>query len=377
MARSLALPPAHSETVSRERGPSGGERGSGPGERDEQPQLDDRLVRRVGIAGFGLIIPYVTSLFAGVEVGDWAWWVGTVWFVALSAGIWHGNRWLLFEQRRHFGWFDHPVRKVVMLATAVVLYTVPLTVVALLVWFGGRGLPADWAAVQQVTLINVVCVLFVSHGYETALLVGERQGDRLRVAQLDRARAQAELAAFLAQIDPHFVFNSLHTLGHLIETSPSRAAAFNARLARVYRYLIRQRGRTLVPLREELAFVEDYVQLMRIRHGAGVACVVPDGLGLAGVQVLPTGIQLLVDNAIKHNEIDEARPLEIAIELGPEAVVVSNVSRPRRSLRPSAGVGLQNLDERSRLVHGKGIEVSQRDGRFTVRVPLTSQEVGE
>ncbi len=327
-------------------------------------------MRRLGIGAFGLSIPYLTNLFDDLTAADPAWWFGTGWFLALSAAIWHGNRWLLFEQRRHFEWFDHPLRKVLMLASAVVLYTAPLTVVAMLAWFGGRAVPPDWSAVQLVVLVNVVCVLFVSHGYETALLVGERLGDRLEVAQLGRARAQAELAAFLAQVDPHFVFNSLHTLGHLIETSPARAAAFNTRLARVYRYLLRQRGRTLVPLSEELAFVADYVQLMQIRHGAALHCAVPSGQGLESIRVLPTGVQLLVENAIKHNELDEARPLEIVIEVDAHAVVVGNPARPRRSLRPSAGIGLRNLDERARLVHGRGIEISQRDGRFTVLVPL-------
>lgn len=373
MARSIAPHRRDLEPVSDERGRQVGERGLGGDEPEAEPVLNDRLIRRLGIAAFGLSIPNVTTLFDGLGPSDASWWIGLLWFLGLSAAIWHGNRWLLFEQRRHFGWFDHPLRKVVMLATAVVLYTSPLTVIALLVWFGGRGLPPDWSAMRLVVLINVVCVLFVSHGYETALLVGERQGDRLRVAQLDRARAQAELSAFLAQVDPHFVFNSLHTLGHLIETSPARAAEFNTHLARVYRYLLKQRGRTLVPLREELAFVRDYVELMRIRHGAALVCEVPDSDGLDGVRVLPTGIQLLVENAIKHNELDAAEPLTVSIQVDTAQVVVDNPRRPRRTVRPSAGIGLQNLNERARLVYGRGVDVSQRDGRFTVRLPLTTE----
>jgi LytS/YehU family sensor histidine kinase len=173
------------------------------------------------------------------------------------------------------------------------------------------------------------------------------------------------------------VFNSLNTLGHLIETDPQRAATFNQDLAGVYRYLLRQRGRSLVPLREELGFCRAYVELMKIRHGAALRCELPDpGSALEHASLPPTALQLLIENAIKHNEVGANAPLDIVIELDPTpaapAVIVRNLRRPRKSLRESAGVGLRNLDERSKLAVGRGLEIEQ-GAEFRVRVPLAER----
>jgi hypothetical protein len=383
MAHSLTLASARTQANSREPGPERGESGTWPDEAlgfGHSPPLavpvgiDDRWARAIGIPGFGLIIPHVTGLLAGLGPTQIAWWIGTLWFLAIAFSIWHGNRWLLLEQRRHYGWFEHPLRKLSMLLAAIVLFTTPLTVATLLIWYGWRGLVPDWDVIRTVVLINVICVVFVTHAYETVFLIKEREGDLLRVARLDRARAEAELAAFLAQVDPHFVFNSLNTLGHLIETDRERAAAFNQDLAGVYRYLLRQRGRSLVPLREELGFCRAYVELMKIRHGASLRCELPEpGAKLEHARVPPTGLQLLIENAIKHNEVGVNAPLDIVIELDTDsvepAVIVSNLRRPRKSLRESAGVGLRNLDERSKLAVGRGLQIDQ-GAQFRVRVPL-------
>lgn len=333
-------------------------------------ELDDRLVRLVGIPAFGLAIPWVTSLRAGTSPAGAAYWLGTAWFVALAAAIWHGNRWLLLEQRRHWGWFDHPVRKIVTLLAAIVLFTAPITIAALAAWDGWLGRAPRWPQIQIVVLVNVICVVFVTHVYETVFLIKEREADHARALALDRARLAAEMEAFLAQVDPHFLFNSLNTLGHLIETDPPRAARFNDHLAELHRYLLRQRGRALVPLADELGFLADYTALMRIRFGDALAVEVIDDGADRSARVPPTALQLLVENAIKHNEVGEGRPLTVTVRLGPDAVTVDNARRPRRSARPSAGVGLANLDERVRLATGKRIEVRDGAERFTVVVPL-------
>jgi hypothetical protein len=376
MARSITLAPERTEDNFGESGPGRGETGARSGEPEAHvsANIDDRWARRIGIPGFGLIIPRVTGLLAGLGPAQIGWWIGTLWFLGIAFAIWHGNRWLLLEQRRHYGWFEHPLRKLSMLLAAIVLFTTPLTVGTLLAWYGWRGLAPEWDAIRTVVLINVICVVFVTHAYETVFLIKEREGDLLRVARLDRARAEAELAAFLAQIDPHFVFNSLNTLGHLIETDRERAATFNQDLAGVYRYLLRQRGRSLVPLREELGFCRAYVELMKIRHGAALRCELPEvEQALEHARLPPTALQLLIENAIKHNEVGEHAPLDIVIELDARpaaaAVIVRNLRRPRKSLRESAGVGLRNLDERSKLAIGRGLEIEQ-GSEFRVRVPL-------
>ncbi|HEY0477163.1 MAG TPA: sensor histidine kinase [Kofleriaceae bacterium] len=328
--------------------------------------VDDRWVRAVGIPAFGLGIPRLTGLLDDLAPGEPRYWIGTLAFVALAAVIWHGNRWLLFEQRRHWGWFDHPVRKVVMLLAAIVLFSAPLTVATLAAWYAALGLPADLAAIRTVVLMIVICVVFVTHVYETVFLIKERASDRVRVVELERARAEAQLSAFLAQADPHFMFNALHTLAALVETDPPRARRFTEHLADMHRYLLAQLGKTLARVADELRFLDDFVELMRLRLGDALAIeIIDDGID-RDARLPPTAIQSLVENALKHNQA----PLAIEIRLGKHAIVVAHDRRPRRSQRRSAGVGLRNLDECCRLATGRGIAIDQQGGRFTVTVPL-------
>jgi hypothetical protein len=332
--------------------------------------VDDRLARALGIPGFGLVIPRLTGVLDGLTPADAAYWIATAWCVALAAAIWQGNRWLLFEQRRHWGWFDHPVRKVVALLAAIMLFTAPLTISVLSAWYAWLGQPVRWPVVQTVVLVNVICVIFVTHVYETVFLIKERATDQLRVLALDRARAEAELSAFRAQVDPHFLFNSLNTLGHLIATDPPRASEFNDRLADLHRYVLRHSKANLVTLADELGCLADYVALMKVRFGTALDVQIDDPGSARAARLPPLALQLLVENAIKHNEVGEGRPLAITVAIGRDAVTVRNPSRPRRSARPSAGVGLRNLDERVRYATGRRIAIRQRDGMFEVEVPL-------
>ncbi|HRI18006.1 MAG TPA: sensor histidine kinase, partial [Burkholderiaceae bacterium] len=313
-------------------------------------RLEDRPVMALGVLGFGLTIPWLTGLYGPLTPRDGLYWVGTAGFVALAAAIWGGNRWLLFKQREHFDWFSYPWRKLMMLVAANVLYTAPVTVLGLLAWFAAAGLPVDANALRVVTLMNVICVLFVTHAYETVFLIRERASDLMRVERLERARTQAELGALKAQVDPHFLFNSLNTLGHLIAQDAERAREFCDTLAEVYRYVLDSRQRDLVPLAEELAFVRRYHRLLELRFGDAMPLVGADALEAAAPRwlIAPLALQGLLENAVKHNQASAAEPLPVRLELGDEGAFVSvgNPVRPRLSALPSAGVGLANLDER-------------------------------
>jgi hypothetical protein len=333
--------------------------------------LDDRLTRAIGIPGFGLSIPHLTGLFGPLGRTDAAFWWGHLLFVGLSAAIWQGNRWFLFQQRRHYGWFDRPVQKLILLLFAITFYTAPLTVATLWVWYRLAGFGPDWEVIRVVALANVICVVFVTHAYETVFLIKEREGDIVQVSRLERARAEAELSALRSQVDPHFLFNSLNTLGHLIDTDPARAQAFNDHLARVYRYLLATRDRHLVTLAEELDFVSHYVALLRLRFGDSVALeILADGVDAERALVPPTALQALVENAVKHNSFHAEQPLRMRLALSPGHAELRNPLRLRAQARPSAGVGLANLRERYRLAGGREIEAGEERGEFRVSVPL-------
>lgn len=333
------------------------------------PLFDDRPLMLLGIPAFGFSIPWLTGLYGTLRMDDLRWWWGCAAFVGLAAAIWLGNRWLLFKQRQHLNWFAHPLRKLLMLVTANVLYTAPLTFAVLWSWYQFSGLPLDRNALQVVTLTNVICVLFVTHAYETMFLIRERESDLLQVERLERARTQAELGALKAQVDPHFLFNSLNTLGHLITHDSAAAREFCDILAELYRYVLDSRQRDLVPLQEELSFVRRYQQLLGLRFGPAVQVQWAEALTQQHRLLPPLALQTLVENAFKHNEASTAQPLLVSVDLQAQQLVVRNARQPRRSALPSAGLGLSNLDERCRLLTGQPLHRVEGPSFFEVRLP--------
>ena len=325
-------------------------------------RIDDGWARGIGIPGFGVVIPNLTGLFGSLGPSDLLYWLGYIWFVGLSAAIWEGNRALLFAQRRHWDWFQHPVRKLSFLLSAVVFYTAPLTVLWLWLWYAVAPMPFSPVVVQTVALATTICVVFVTHGYETAFLIRERSDDHLDAERMRRAKAEAELAALRAQIDPHFMFNALNTLVQLIRSQPERAVEFTESLADAYRYLLDQRDRDLVLLRDELAFLDRYAFLLRIRFGDALVVRVHDPADRAGrLLVPPVALQVLLENVVKHNRLD-GDPMVVDICVESDAVRVRNPRRPKL-VESSAGVGLANLGERSVLTTDRRLDVTETEGR--------------
>ncbi|MEQ9261815.1 MAG: sensor histidine kinase [Owenweeksia sp.] len=334
--------------------------------------IDDKLIRWIGIPLFGLGIPNLTGLFGNLGYGDLYYWLGYIYFVGLSWSIWMGNRWLLFQQRKHWDWFSNPVQKLLVLISANVFYTFPLTVAWISGWYYFAAMPVDWDAIYTVTLMNVICVIFVTHSYETVFLIREREGDALSLANNEKARALAELEALKNQVDPHFLFNSLNTLSHLIEDSPEKALKFNERLADVYRYILMSKGKNLVWLQEELTFLQNYIFLVQLRFGDSLILQQEFEEGHSNYLIPPIALQTLAENAIKHNEFDETKPMYLNLKKRGSDLYFSNPKYPRQTPVTSTRKGLINLSERFKLLVEKDIEIKDKPNKFHVKLPLVS-----
>ena len=343
----------------------------------EEQKLNDNMIRLIGVPTFGIVIPNVAGLFGDLTFRDPFYWFGYCFFIALAYLIWQGNRYLLFRTRKRFTWFDKPIEKLILLLLNNVFYTSPLTIAWLCVWYRVAGFSAvDWQAILVVVLINVICVLFVTHVYETVFMVKEQQNEQLKNADLSRAKAEAELAALKNQIDPHFMFNSLNNLSYLVSTNPARAAVFTENLAEVYRYILSQKDRTLVLLEDELDFTNQYTALLDLRFGNALDFKRHFN-GELDKQFLipPTSVFVALENAVKHNEISEKHPLHVNIDLRDNKLIISNKMRSKRNVEHSSGIGLKNLDERFRITTGQGIHSGITDsGIFEVTLPLIPLE---
>ncbi|MEN0062223.1 MAG: histidine kinase [Myxococcota bacterium] len=332
-------------------------------------RIDDRWLMTLLIPSFGIAISHSTGLFSGLSTGHPAWWWGHAWFVGGAGLIYGANRTLLFAGRRHADWFSRPLARLVLLVTGIVFGTVPTTVVMLQGWHALSGVPLG-DAFREVLLINIICVLFVTWLYEMLFLIRERVDDQVRAAELRAAQTRAEFAALRAQVQPHFLFNALNTLSALIETRPSDAQRFVEQLAQVYRSLLDTRGRTTVPLTEELELAYAYATLLDLRYGGAVTTEVRMPDNPHQWRIVPGAIQLLLENVIRHNRVDPDAPLPVVVDATSGALTVSHPLRPR-PVSPGTGTGLANLDARSRAVTGRPIEIQAHE-RFRVTVPMVS-----
>lgn len=335
-------------------------------------RINDIGFRLILIPTFGIAIPLVTRMIDPHSFSHWMLKLAYAYTIGIAFVIWQGNRYLLFSLRSYFDWFNRPVRKIIALLLAISFFTIPVCVVLLLGWYHlfNQG-QVNWEVVRVSTLIIMICVIFITHVYETVFLVKDSESEMVRSAQLERLKAQAELQALKGQIDPHFMFNSLNTLTWLIEESPEKARIFNEHLADVYRYILQNRSREVVVLAEEIRFLYDYFALLRIRYGEAVRLQVDVDESLTErYMTLPISLQVLAENAHKHNEFTLREPLAIIVSLDGTRLRVWNRLAKKEVARPSPGVGLSNLDERCKLAVGAPLQVEESAGEFIVYLPV-------
>ncbi len=339
----------------------------------DEVSVDDRGARLFGIPFFALAITTLSGVLGPLGPDSFMYWAGCAWFVLLSALLWHANLYFLLRLRRRQDWPAHPLRKVARLLAANVLTSVPLSILMHALWYRFARLPLDRRQVLLTTLVIVLAVAFVTHVYETVYLVRQRERDRLAAERLDRARAEAELHALKSQLDPHFLYNALNSLAFLIPRDAARAVLFAERLGEVYRYILTHREQNLVPLGDELHFAEGYVELLRVRFGEAVRLRREGEVDLEGLGIPPVSLQVLLENAVKHNAVKEEAPLEIRLSLFPDRIEVSNRRSGPAEAR-SSGVGLANLDDRYRRTVGRGLLVREEADLFTVTLPLVRSQ---
>ena len=173
------------------------------------------------------------------------------------------------------------------------------------------------------------------------------------------------------QVNPHFLFNSLNVLDYLIqEQSREDASRYTHKLAEVYRYMIKSEDETTVRLREEMAFTEQYIDLLKLRFPEGVEISVDIPEEAMSRSVVPCCVQLLIENALKHNAVQADNPLRVQVRTEGDNVVVTNNRIPKLTRPASTGHGLQYIRQQYRDLSGKSVSIQEDETNYTVTLPL-------
>ena len=178
-----------------------------------------------------------------------------------------------------------------------------------------------------------------------------------------------------AQVNPHFLFNSLNILISLINSNPHKATEFTKQLASIYRYLLSNDNQDVVLFSEELKFAQQYAKILNIRYGDGIKINIPEvtDATVMGLRIVPTALQILIENAVKHNIISTSSPLTISIIINNNCVCVSNNLAPRPIPADSTGIGLKGLKEKYRIIANREIMIEESNTTFCVSIPLMSR----
>ena len=186
--------------------------------------------------------------------------------------------------------------------------------------------------------------------------------------------AAASFDALKNQLDPHFLFNSLNVLTSLIEENPKAATKFTTSLSKVYRYVLEQKNKDLVTLQEELEFAQLYMSLLKMRFEDSIEYNTPQQLENPEAKVVPLSLQLLLENAVKHNMVTPSKRLIITIYEQDGALVVKNNIQPKQVVKKSSGVGLQNIKQRYQLLTDRPVLISELNNEFVVALPLLTKQ---
>ena len=202
--------------------------------------------------------------------------------------------------------------------------------------------------------------------YHTRLLSTQQEN-----ATLQRLHLLTRYDSLRPQVNPHFLFNSLNTLSSLIAIDPPRAESFVQEMSTVYRYLLQSNRDDLVSLGKELKFISSYLHMLLTRFGQGLRITVDVPSQYHALQLPPLTLQLLVENAVKHNEVSSENPLCIRIFIdGEDRLLIVNNLQKKIVPAPSDRIGLTNIMTKYRLLGLPEVEVLETEADFSVALPL-------
>jgi len=220
-------------------------------------------------------------------------------------------------------------------------------------------------------VVDFVVILLLAMVYEIFYSLNRWKESKLNIEHLRKVSLQGQLQSLKNQINPHFLFNSLNSLSSLIADEPAQAEKFVDEMAKVYRYLLQTNEQELTPLAVELSFIDSYYHLLKTRHGTGLQLEVHVAEEYLAHQLPPLTLQMLVENAVKHNVILTNRPLRIEIKTTPTGNLrVSNNLQRKTTRVESNHVGLRNITARYQLLAQTAPAIEAGPDQFVILLPL-------
>jgi two-component system, LytTR family, sensor kinase len=332
--------------------------------------IKDVYLRILFIPLLGVVIPFISGIITYKLYSVPELIASNLFFILTSFVIWMGSYKLHVKIRPLYTPSWGPFPKIITVSASTALYGVCIGSISSLIWYKFSHDIFTWNNFYKFIAVCVAAVLVFTLVYEILFLTKERELDSQLVDEMDKELTQAEMLALTNEMDPHFIFNSLNAMSHLILSNPMQAHLFNNNLAQVFKYFLKNKNQDLIPLKDELAFIDNYFFLLQIRYENKLQLQTDLNSDTDTVFIPPCAIQVLIENAIKHNEFSSENPLHIKIHMNRQYLVVANNVRPKPHSVNSTNIGLKNLSSRFKITCRKDISIQKNHSYFSVTLPV-------
>ncbi|MEM7656627.1 MAG: histidine kinase [Bacteroidota bacterium] len=301
---------------------------------------------------------------------------------------WEGNRAITIRLREQFPRIEEVGKRLLIQFLVVIAYSVLMALLlrevisylyvflkemGWMTYHHEKGDITMTASIGMGLIPSLLSVLL----YESVYFLERWRKSMLETERLQRVQAETQFESLKNQVNPHFLFNSLNTLTALIPQDPTQAVLFVEELAKVYRYVLDVNASQTILLKEEETFLQSYLFLLRARHGDRLQVQVEFQEGALHQRVLPLALQILLENAVKHNVVSESKPLQVRMWTEGERVWVENPLQRKKHPPQSSGLGLNNLRKRYLLLSSQTIVIQESETLFRVGFPLLPDELAQ
>jgi two-component system, LytTR family, sensor kinase len=335
--------------------------------------FNDGLLMAVGIPVLSFVVPvvFMGCRFNKPPLLTWEKYAATLFITTV---IWLGNRYVMIYCRKKYPLFNDVRKRLIFQSLIMLFFTVTANI---LLGQVTEGIYAKDGGVRDFTdiLIHtnsavIFCTIMIIAIYESIYFMHELRHSVEETENLKRENLSAQLNALRTQVNPHFLFNNLNTLSSLIPENPKHAVDFVQQLSKVYRHILEVKDEKCILLKDELEVLNAYTFLLKTRFDKNLDVNITIPPEKMQKKIVPLSLQILMENAIKHNIVSAEKPLQINVFAENGSLVVNNNLQMKNQINESTGIGLDNIRNRYKLISEKPVTVTESETNFTVSIPL-------
>lgn len=322
---------------------------------------------------------FLTSCLRLYLVPEWGWLHLLAFFnqCVIFTGLWHLIKWVNKKLNPVLPFEKGPFLRISLQVVLTIVLVTPIILLGL--YLGRDYVPAFVTREYMATMVMMVLIVvfmfnfafytvhFFQYWQDT---VNEKTTLEVQTAQLEREKSDLQYHRLKNQVNPHYLFNMLTSLDGLVHTNPDLASEFIRHMSKVYRYVLQHKESEVVSLDEELEFIGHYIELLHIRYGKGLTIHTTISEDAREKGIVMVTLQMLIDNAIKHNIVQSSSPLKIVVWDEGNYLVVHNNKQLRKQIETSNGTGLRQLQELYAFLTDKRIIIDDAEEHYTIKIPL-------